>query len=459
MQQTDCPKSTKMWTIMKPHVEKYLSMHVGAIETRRKKLTVLRNFLINGSWALTPADVTKNICSPETLFNHIKKSTFAEDGYLNWDNPDVKLTAKTLSQYSFYIMDFVQDLLKDRSYYPGHAAEKMETLKDCERLLLQNQRKLRKPMLQQKQEHREKEHATAIKTKYIKEFLQGQFISDAKTTLKSELNLNRESARKLKNDIMTYIVCHSVRRCKELLFFSLDQAAGSNFVLKESHASLSEDVFIYNTFTHKTGHKESARFVLPSPVAEVLDSYIRKVRPIFTNGNCKGQCPVFPNSVKPSADKCCEFMTFNQVNLALTRTFTERTTITEADLGGKHITPRRLRKSNITAFKSCFKDPESIKNLCKLASHSQQTSEKFYDFSESIDSLLRAHSQLETSQGTSAESLVFKDCDDIVKEYVLKRKRSNKQVKISKLAKKLKGKWSLDTISNKVEGIQRKLNS
>ena len=64
---------------------------------------------------------------------------------------------------------------------------------------------------------------------------------------------------------------------------------------------------------------------------------------------------------------------FQQQYRGLTKTFKLYTSITDEDLKAREVTTRKLRKSNITAFRSIFKSPEDIEDLSRLALHSVST--------------------------------------------------------------------------------------
>ena len=116
---------------------------------------------------------------------------------------------------------------------------------------------------------------------------------------------------------------------------------------------------------------------------------------MFTNKPCRKSCPIFLNSWKPQDPNiCCSKMSFQQQSRGLTKTFKLYTSITDEDLKGKVVTIRKIRKSNITAFRSIFESPEDIEALARLASHSVSTQNRYYDLSSKLMQQVKAQQML-----------------------------------------------------------------
>ena len=123
---------------------------------------------------------------------------------------------------------------------------------------------------------------------------------------------------------------------------------------------------------------------------------------------------------------------------------------------GKPICTRRLRKSNVTAFRSIFKNPTDIKFLSKLTCHSQKTMDNHYDFSDHMEEVLQAHSLLQESRSTTDPGLMNVEIEAEIRTAV---KNEGCNVNLEALHQKLNGLWTREMIQVKIDYYLRTLRS
>ena len=292
-----------------------------------------------------------------------------------------------------------------------------------------------------------------IPVEFIEELVQSLLISDCKEVIQG--NPVRNEVLKVRDRLITLKCCHCVSRVEELKTFSPKEAASSTFIHADSVEKLHTSIFTYSVFNHKLGHKEEAGILLTANATVALDSFIRFGRSVLTNKPCRKTCPVFPSSSKPQDPvKCYSCMSFQQQCRGLTSTFKRYSSITDEDLKGKEVTTRKLRKSNITAFRTIFKSPEEIEALARFASHNVSTQNRYYDFSSKLNQQIKAHQLLGTArtQATNLETdqiNVTRTVENILQEDF----RNGRTTDIKHLWETIKREWPYSTLLNKATYI------
>ena len=145
-------------------------------------------------------------------------------------------------------------------------------------------------------------------------------------------------------------------------------------------------------------------------------------------------------------------MSYQQLNRGLTTALVAETGIDDTVLKGKEVTTRKLRKGNITAFRSVFKAKDDICKLAKLASHSEMVQEKYYDFSFKALQILEAHRMLSIArQQASSEHRM--DIAGVVRSRVLRDLQDGKVTDFEDLRSEIGEVWSVATLENRADHI------
>ena len=143
-------------------------------------------------------------------------------------------------------------------------------------------------------------------------------------------------------------------------------------------------------------------------------------------------------------------MSYQQLNQGLTVTFVNETGLGNDILKGKEVTTRRLRKSNITAFRKVFNTKEDIKKLAKLACHSESVQEQYYDFSSKAMEIVETHQMLNQArqQETSDQ---HPHIEERVRSRILRDFTSICVTDFDLLHSDIGGVWSMATLRNRAE--------
>ena len=147
-------------------------------------------------------------------------------------------------------------------------------------------------------------------------------------------------------------------------------------------------------------------------------------------------------------------MSFKQQCRGLTSTFKRYSSITDEDLKDKEVTTCKLRKSNLTAFRTIFKSLEEIEALAGFASHKVSTQNHYYDFSSKLNQQIKAHQLLGTAR-TRATNLetdqinVTRTVENVLQEDF----RNGRTTNLKHLWETIKREWPYSTLLNKATYI------
>ena len=145
-------------------------------------------------------------------------------------------------------------------------------------------------------------------------------------------------------------------------------------------------------------------------------------------------------------------MTFQQQSRGLTKTFKLYSSITDEDLNGKEVTTRKLRKSNITAFRTIFKSQEDIEGLASLAFHSVSTQNRYYDFSSKLMQQIQAQQMLGSARTqASNKETDRRNVTGVVQKVLIDDFRQGRSNDLVHLWETINREWPFSTLQNKAD--------
>ena len=266
--------------------------------TNKRRVQIVIDFLARGAKYVSKEELVNKEVSPESLRDHMKDSMELETGYLH---PEFVSNLNPVSKKTHldYIKCFIEELELMEEYFPHREKVRRKVFGTLKHAIIKGKRQLRGPAQAYKVQLHVQGKEKAIPVEYIGKFLNGGVIARLVGEMHVDILLNKANTLRIRDCLITYIACHSVRRAKELITFNIKEALTSKYIEVSTSELLSCDVFVYDLFDHKTGKHEEACVILPPKVAEALDLYIRYVRPKFTREGCTSTCPVFRSSVLP----------------------------------------------------------------------------------------------------------------------------------------------------------------
>ena len=267
-----------MLDLFQPLLNPFLSNNPGTSATIRKKVGALVYFLNRGDIHLRKENIQDGQVSPVALVKLVRASTEREGGYLNPFCPGHRRQPTTLKGYIGWINQFITDL-KMNSSYIAVRPDKHEGLDDCLRLLGIAKQTLKKPCALAKIKYRHISRKELTPKHFIHQLITNDYFKHADDHFKDREILSVAVATKIRNALLSFMVCHSVRRSREMMTFSLDEASTSECVLSSSHPTLTEDIYVFSLFDHKNGTKDQASVVIPKHVADLFTKYLIYARP------------------------------------------------------------------------------------------------------------------------------------------------------------------------------------